>query len=110
MFSFLRYYVRLRVEVLLGRRTAGGPLGLRYRWRYWRYTQHLKRLKERSWQSEAVKERKSPGGNVGEATAKGGAEVGDGGETRGPYAVRCVQAECSRCGFVAASTLAWELK
>ena len=55
MLSFLWYYVRLRVNVLLGRHQTSRPLGLRYRWRQWQYTQHLKWLKGREWQDgEAV--------------------------------------------------------
>ena len=54
MLSFLLYYVRLRVEVMLGRHRTSRSLGLRYRWRQWRYTQHLKRLKGREWQDEAA--------------------------------------------------------
>ena len=56
MLSFLRYYVRLRVNALLGRHTTSRPLGLRYRWRQWQYTQHLKWLKERAWIDEASAE------------------------------------------------------
>jgi len=51
--AFLRYYVRLRVDVLLGRHKTSRPLGLRYRWRQWQYTQHLKWLQERAWLDEA---------------------------------------------------------
>ena len=54
MLSFLRYYARLRVEVLLGRHKTSRPLGPRYRWRQWHYTQHLKRLRGREWQEGAA--------------------------------------------------------
>ena len=54
MLSFLLYYVRLRVEVVLGRHRTSRPLGLRYRWRQWQYTQHLKWLKERGWMDGAA--------------------------------------------------------
>lgn len=54
MLSFLRYYVRLRAEVLLGRHKTSRPLGLRYRWKQWQYTQHLKWLKERAWMDGAA--------------------------------------------------------
>ena len=62
MLSFLLYYARLRVDVLLGRHKTTRPLGLHYRWRQWQYTQHLKWLKERAWlggvAAEAVTEPK----------------------------------------------------
>ena len=54
MLSFLLYYVRLRVEVLLGRHQTSRPLGLRYRWRLWHYMQHLKWLKERGWMDKGA--------------------------------------------------------
>ncbi len=56
MLSFLLYYVRLRVKVQLGRHKTSRPLGLRYRWRQWQYTQHLKRLKGREWQDGTAAE------------------------------------------------------
>ena len=56
MLSFLRYYIRLRVAVLLGRHQTSRPLGLRYRWRQCQYTQHMKWLKEREWLDEAATE------------------------------------------------------
>ena len=49
MFGFLRYYLRLRWEVLTGRRQTTGPLGIRYRWRQWQYEQFLRRVRERDW-------------------------------------------------------------
>jgi hypothetical protein len=54
--SFLLYYVRLRVDVLLGRHQTTRPLGLRYRWRQWQYTRHLRWLKGREWQEGAAVE------------------------------------------------------
>ena len=54
MFSFLLYYIRLRAAVLLGRHNTSRPLCLRYRWRQWQYTQHLKWLKERGWMGEGA--------------------------------------------------------
>jgi len=54
--SFLLYYVRLRIDVLLGRHQTSRPLGPRYRWRQWQYTQHLRRLKNREWQDGAAVE------------------------------------------------------
>ena len=56
MLSFLLYYIRLRADVLLGRHNTSRPLGLRYRWRQWQYTQHLKWLKERGWMDGAATE------------------------------------------------------
>ena len=56
MLSFLLYYVRLRVDVLLGRHQTTRSLGLRYRWRQWQYTQHLRWLKDRTWQGGAAVE------------------------------------------------------
>ena len=56
MLSFLRYYVRLRADVLLGRHKTSRPLGLRYRWRQWRYTQHMKWIKERGWMDKGATE------------------------------------------------------
>jgi hypothetical protein len=56
MLSFLWYYVWLRVNVLFGRHKTSHPLGLRYRWRQWQYTQHLKWLKGREWQDGAATE------------------------------------------------------
>ena len=50
MFSFLKHYGRMRLDVILGRRRAAGPLGIGYCWKLWEYEQHLKRLKARSWQ------------------------------------------------------------
>jgi hypothetical protein len=54
--SFLRYYVRLRVNVLLGRHNTSRPLGLRYRWQQWQYTQHLKWITERGWVDKGATE------------------------------------------------------
>jgi hypothetical protein len=56
MLSFLRYYIRLRVAVLLGRHQTSRPLGLRYRWRQWQYTQHMNWLKGREWLDGALTE------------------------------------------------------
>ena len=56
MLAFLLYYVRLRVDVLLGRHQTSRPLGPLYRWRQWQYTQHLRWLKNREWQSGAAVE------------------------------------------------------
>ena len=56
MLSFLLYYIRLRVNVLLGRHQTSRPLGPRYRWRQWQYTRHLKWLREREWLDEAATE------------------------------------------------------
>lgn len=73
MLSFLLYYVRLRVEVLLGFHKTAHPLGLRYRWRQWQYTQHLKRVKGREWQdgaqAEVVTKSKPKGGGKDETAA-----------------------------------------
>ena len=71
MLSFLEYYIRLRVEVLLGLRTTARPLGLSYRWRCWTYAQHLKRLRERAWLDEAVAEVKLSVGRRVEVAAQG---------------------------------------
>jgi hypothetical protein len=54
--SFLLYYLRLRVKVLLGRHKTSRPLGPRYRWRQWQYAQHMKWLKGREWQGGAADE------------------------------------------------------
>jgi len=35
-FAFLRYYVKLRLNVLLGRHRTPRPLGLGWRWRHWK--------------------------------------------------------------------------
>jgi hypothetical protein len=51
LFAFLNYFARLRLAVLLGKRTAEAPLGLVYRWRLWQYRRHVERLKSRAWQS-----------------------------------------------------------
>jgi hypothetical protein len=51
LLAFLKYFARLRLEVLLGRRAASAPLGLGYRWRLWQYRRHVERLKTRAWQS-----------------------------------------------------------
>lgn len=76
MLSFLEYYIRLRVGVLLGRRTTARPLGLCYRWRQWQYMQHQKRLSERSWLAEAAGETKSTGGGRAQARRDGVATDG----------------------------------
>jgi hypothetical protein len=72
--SFLMYYVRLRVEVLLGHHRTSRPLGLRYRWRQWQYTQHLRWLKNREWQGgvavEVVTEPKPTAEGKHKAAAK----------------------------------------
>ena len=56
MLSFLLYYVRLRVDVLLGRHQTSRPLGLRYRWRQWQYMQHMRWIKGREWLDGAAVE------------------------------------------------------
>ena len=50
MLAFLAYYLRLRWDVLTGRRQTSRPLGVRYRWRQWEYGQHQRRVLERDWQ------------------------------------------------------------
>ena len=49
VFGFLRYYLRLRWEVLTGRRQTTRPLGVGFRWRQWKYERHLRRVQERDW-------------------------------------------------------------
>lgn len=49
-FTFLRYYGKLMAGVMLGRRKVTRPLGIMYRWRQWRYAEHLKRTQARAWQ------------------------------------------------------------
>ncbi len=35
--AFLRYYVKLRLDVLLGRHHTPRPLGIGWRWRHWKH-------------------------------------------------------------------------
>ena len=49
--SFLRYYCQLRLDVLRGLHKTQRPLGLIYRWQDWRYREHLKRVKNKTWGS-----------------------------------------------------------
>ena len=65
----MAYYIRLRADVLLGRRATARPLGLGYRWRSWRYEQHLRRLKGRAWVGEEITEVKLPVSRRVEVTA-----------------------------------------
>jgi hypothetical protein len=52
LISFLKYYSRLRLEVLLGRRATSRPLGIAYRWKVWNYVRHIERVRKREWLSE----------------------------------------------------------
>jgi len=36
-FAFLRYYVKLRLKVLLGRHKTPRPLSIGWRWRHWKH-------------------------------------------------------------------------
>ncbi|MBK7705581.1 MAG: hypothetical protein IPJ30_07315 [Acidobacteria bacterium] len=38
---FSMYYVRLRFDVTVGRQRTSNPLGLQWRWRYWKSQQRL---------------------------------------------------------------------
>ncbi|HVF88015.1 MAG TPA: hypothetical protein VM866_10515 [Pyrinomonadaceae bacterium] len=49
--SFLRYYCRLRLDVVRGSHKTQRPLGIRYRWQDWRYREHLKRVENKAWGS-----------------------------------------------------------
>ncbi len=49
MLSFLRYYCKLRLDVLLGRYSAARPLGIRYRWQVWKYQRHVERARDKGW-------------------------------------------------------------
>ena len=49
--SFLRYYCRLRLDVLRGLHTTQRPLGIRYRWQDWKYREHLRRVENKAWGS-----------------------------------------------------------
>ncbi len=40
--AFLRYYFKLRFDVLRGRHQTSYPLGIWWRWRNWRHNQRLK--------------------------------------------------------------------
>ena len=50
VFEFLSYYLRLRRDVLLGRREARCPLGVMYPWRQWQYERHVRRARRSDWQ------------------------------------------------------------
>ena len=54
--EFLRHYARLRLDVLAGRREATRPLGLRYRWRLWRFNRHRAYVGNREWLGEEANE------------------------------------------------------
>lgn len=41
--SFLHYYIKLRLNVLLGVHQTVNPLGLRWRWREWSYNYKSRR-------------------------------------------------------------------
>lgn len=49
VFSFLRYYCRLRLDVWRGVHKTQRPLGIAYRWQDWQYREHLKRVENKAW-------------------------------------------------------------